>query len=433
MAALTWADLPASDLARRPAARRSSCWRRCRPSATGSRALYAAGRRGERRLERDTVRVPLRLPRAARGRRAASSLTPPSTDADRWTGTRSTRAPPRAAAPARRSCHGATFARVIPVPAEFAGHAEPALVAVRGCAPSTSATSGADATDLARIVVARVRAALQQRLVHDPLPAAGGQLAEMQGIVVDRRVRLADARRADDRSGRTAWTGWDVFSLAAPPVRPAPTPLAQHLFLPPALPTSLRASRSSRWHSSATRWPIMVWAIERADPGRARRRARTAPRPLAASRRRSTPPRAPPPGGRREWRSGHAPVHSADRSRRELDPLHPRAPARAITAIQLQRAPMRRFDRARCGRSGRRRRSCVLDSTTTTAAGPYFVHEEEVPRAGVSDPGACCAALARRHPSSGTAGGGAPAAARAAAGCASTVRRGPIAGSNSRS
>ena len=130
---------------------------------------------------------------------------------------------------------------MIPAPAEFAGMPNPRWWQFEDAAVDLG-NFRADATDLAKIVVAEFALLYGNNWFVIPYRQPVGTLAEIEGIVVtDVFGRRTLVRAATGELGRARGHRWDLFSLSPRGTVEAAPPLGQHLFLPPALGHGLEA------------------------------------------------------------------------------------------------------------------------------------------------------------------------------------------------
>ena len=276
---------------------------------------------------------------------------------------------------------------VIPAPAEFAGMPNPRWWQFEDAAVDLG-TFRAQATDLAKIVIAEFALVYGNNWLVVPYVQPIGTLAEIEGVVItDVFGQLTLVSAATPSSGGN-WTSWDLFSLSPRGSGPASPPLAEHLFLPGGLGTVIDAPPHESVALVRDESADMVWGVEQRVPdglGASQDGTQTARRftdELAAGR---PPEPAPDP-------DAPALVYTLGTEVPEswipFLPVHKPADTREI---RLQRASMPRFVPAHDGTGditqAVRPRTSILRpglNDDDTQASPYFLNEEEVPRVGVN-------------------------------------------------
>lgn len=273
---------------------------------------------------------------------------------------------------------------VIPTPAEFAGMPNPRWWQMEDAAVQLTGFR-AQATDLAKIVVAEFALVYGNNWLVIPCRQPVGTLAEIEGIVVTDVFGRRTLIEAATGASTGTWTSWDLFSLS-PRTPGAAAPLPQHLFLPPSLGHVLDGEPHEVVALVRDESADMVWAVERRIPdgaGAARDGTEAARREadaLAAIL--PAPPPPDPAAPPLRWRLGT----SVPANWIPFLPVHRPADTRAI---RLQRGSMPRFLPG--GPVPVRPRTTILRSglrDDDTQAAPLFVDEEEVPRAGIQVRGA---------------------------------------------
>jgi hypothetical protein len=282
---------------------------------------------------------------------------------------------------------------VIPAPAEFAGMPNPRWWQFEDAAVDLG-TFRAQATDLAKIVVAEFALIYGNNWLVVPYVQPIGTLAEIEGVAITDVFGQRTLVGAATPSSGGNWTSWDMFSLSPRGSGPVSPPLPEHLFLPAGVVTVLDATPHESVALVRDESADMVWGVEQRVPdglGASQDGTQAARRltdELAAQR----PPDPAPADG--------APAlvftlgTEVPESWIPFLPVHKPADTREI---RLQRAAMPRFVPAST-RPGSvetvqpvRPRTTILRpgvSDDDASAAPYFVNEEEVPRAGVNVNGA---------------------------------------------
>jgi hypothetical protein len=289
---------------------------------------------------------------------------------------------------------GTEVTSVIPGQVEFAGMPNQRWWQFEDAAVSLGHLR-ADTTDLAKILVTDFALLYGNNWLCVPYAQPVGTLAEITGIVVTdvfgRRtlVRAATGAAGDD------WSRWDLFSLSHRVG--GLTPLGQHLFLPPALPTENTGPVLEEAAFLRDEGANMVWAVETRIPdglggGRdgadvARRLAKQLAAALAAGT--GTMGNGTAGTGTGTGTTGNG--TAAEGLRYVLGttvpenwiPFVPVHTGEDYHSIRLQRAWL-----PRPAPSGSRVRPVteilrhhLSDDDTPTL--PYYVNEEEVPRIGV--------------------------------------------------
>jgi hypothetical protein len=269
---------------------------------------------------------------------------------------------------------------VIPAPAEFAGMPNPRWWQLEDAAVDLG-NFRAQATDLAKIVVAEFALLYGNNWFVVPYPQAIGSLAEIEDVVVTDVFGRRTLVRAATDSSAGRWNAWDLFSLSPRGTAGALPPLPQHLFLPATLGHVLDAAPHESVALVRDESADMAWGVEQRLPdglGGSEDGGALARR-FAEALTEALPPEP-------------APAEDAPTLRYRLGtevpenwipflPVHKPASTREI---RLQRASMPRFVDGQA--QAVRPRSSILrpglDGEQQTA--PYFLDEEEVPRAGVS-------------------------------------------------
>ena len=276
---------------------------------------------------------------------------------------------------------------VIPAPAEFAGMPNPRWWAFEDAAVDLG-NFRADASDLAKIVVAEFAIVYGNNWFVVPYEQPIGTLAEIAGVVItDVFGQRTLVRAATDSSGGK-WTSWDMFSLSPRGTGAASAPLPEHLFLPATLATVIDAAPHESVALVRDESADMVWGVETRVPdgvGASQDGTQSARRftdEIEARR----PPVPPPPDDAPALRFTLG--TEVPESWIPFVPVHKPADTRAI---RLQRAAMPRFvPAAQAGDPDVvqlvRPRTSILDpdvGSTATTRPAFFIEEEEVPRAGV--------------------------------------------------
>jgi hypothetical protein len=286
---------------------------------------------------------------------------------------------------------------VIPAPATFAGMPNPRWWQFEDGAVDLGHFR-ANATDLARIVVAEFTLVYGNNWFVVPYRQPVGTLAEIEGIVVTdvfgQRTLVEPAVGASTGS----WSSWDLFSLSPRNAGTAAV-LGQHLFLPATLGHMVEAEPHETVTLVRDEAANMVWGVERRisdglgggqDGIESARRFTLALDALleqrvqadAASEAAVAPVDAPVV----RYRLGT----EVSESWIPFVPVHVGTGSRAI---QLQRAAMPRFVDPDATPQHVRPRTSILRQGLTGDGDdpkppPYYVHEEEVPRTGVTVSGA---------------------------------------------
>jgi hypothetical protein len=269
---------------------------------------------------------------------------------------------------------------VIPAPAEFAGMPRPRWWEFEDGAIDLG-NFRAQATDLAKIVVAEFALVYGNNWFVVPYSQPVGSLAEIEGVVVtDVFGRRTLVRPAVDSSGGK-WTSWDLFSLSPRGTAlAAPPPLPQHLFLPAVSGQVLDAEPHETVALVRDESADMVWGVERrvADGLGGSRDGTEAARRFADALAAELPDEGPPEEGtaRLRFRLGTEVPES-------WIPFLPVHTPQSTRQIHLQRAAMPRF--LPDGPQPVRPRTSILKpGQVGTELPSYFLNEEEVPRAGVN-------------------------------------------------
>jgi hypothetical protein len=270
---------------------------------------------------------------------------------------------------------------VIPAPAEFAGMPKPRWWEFEDAAVDLG-NFRAQATDLAKIVVAEFALLYGNNWFVVPYRQPVGSLAELEGVVVTdvfgRRTLVTAA--TDGAGGR--WTAWDLFSLSPRGTGPAPPALPQHLFLPAVAGQVLDAEPHESVALVRDESADMVWGVEQRVPDGldgsqdGTESARRFSDALAAL----LPAEAPAP------ETAPALVYRLGTQVPESwIPFVPVQTGDAMREIALRRAAMPRFVPG--GPQPVRPRTAILRpgvADDDASAAPYLIDEEEVPRAGVN-------------------------------------------------
>ncbi|MEZ5122558.1 MAG: hypothetical protein R2736_13425 [Solirubrobacterales bacterium] len=271
---------------------------------------------------------------------------------------------------------------VIPTPAEFAGMPNPRWWQMEDAAVQLTGFR-AQATDLAKIVVAEFALVYGNNWLVIPCRQPVGTLAEIEGIVVTDVFGRRTLIEAATGASTGTWTSCDLFGLS-PRTPGAAAPLPQHLFLPPSLGHVLDGEPHEVMASSVTE--SASCGPSSAESRRRRRRARRDRGGAARGRRaRRDPAGAAAPGPAAPPLPRPA---AGDERARQLDPF-----CRCTGPRTCGRSGCGEVDAALpAGRAGAGRprttnlRSRLRDDDTQAA--PLFVDEEEVPRAGIQVRGA---------------------------------------------
>lgn len=241
----------------------------------------------------------------------------------------------------------------------------------------------ADATDLAKIIVTEFALLYGNDWLAVPYVQPVGTLAELAGIVVTDVFGHRTLVRAATGSAGADWSAWDLFSLS--PRRPGVTPLGQHLFLPPTLPSAGEGPALEEVAFVRDESANMVWAIETRIPdglGGGRDGGDAARRLTAALD--GTEPE--PATGASGTGNGLRYVLATTVPENWI-PFVPVHTGQDNHSVRLQRAWMPRLtppSRVRPVTSILRDNLTEDDQQTA----PYYVNEEEVPRAGIRVRGA---------------------------------------------
>ena len=294
---------------------------------------------------------------------------------------------------------------VIPSPATFAGMPSPRWWEMEDAAVDLGFVT-ADATDIAKVVVAEFALLFGNNWFVIPYRQDVGTLAEIQGIVVTDVFGRRTLVGAATGSSSGAWNRWDLFSLSPRGTVEAAPPLGQHLLLAPALAHGLESEPAESVAFLRDESANAVWAVESRVPdglGGGQEGASLARRFRAALEKHErdleaaadgdgTPPEPPAPPDGNGAGAGEAPRlryllgTSVPENWIPFVPVHKPHETREI---RLQRAAMPRFLLGRV--------EPVRPVTSVLRVGlapddaqlrPYFVNEEEVPRAGVVVDGA---------------------------------------------
>lgn len=278
---------------------------------------------------------------------------------------------------------------VIPAPAEFAGMPNPRWWQLEDAAVHLTGFR-AQATDLAKIVVAEFALVYGNNWLVVPYRQPVGTLAEIEGVIVTDVFGQRTLVEAATAASTGTWASWDLFSLSprAGAAGTTSAPLPQHLFLPPTLGHVLDAEPHEVVALVRDESADMVWGVERrvSDGAGASRDGTEAARRLTDALAALLPvePATTADAGAPalRWRLGT----EVPGSWIPFLPVHKPADTRAI---RLQRGAMPRFLPDRTvpvrPRTSILRAGLADDDTQTT---PLFVAEEEVPRAGVQVRGA---------------------------------------------
>ena len=273
---------------------------------------------------------------------------------------------------------------VIPAPAEFAGMPNPRWWQFEDAAVGLGGFS-AQATDLAKIVVAEFALLYGNNWLVVPYRQPIGSLSEIEGVVLTDVFGRRTLVEAAVRASGGKWTSWDLFSLSPRGTVAAAPPLPQHLFLPAGFGKVQEAQPHETVALVRDESANMVWGVERRVPDglgasqdgtEAARRFTDA---LAELEGPGLPPDEDAPTLR--WRLGT----NVPESWIPFVPVHRPGGTRDI---HLLRAAMPRFVDGE-EQFVRPRTSILrpgLAGETQTAA--YLLDEEEVPRAGVNVHGA---------------------------------------------
>lgn len=155
-------------------------------------------------------------------------------------------------------------ARAIPTPAEYAGMPAARWWQLEDSAVSLSGLR-ADAGDLAKLLVTEFALVYGNNWLLVPYEQPVGTLCEVAGIVVNDVFGVRTLVEPATGSAGAEWDSWDLFSLS--PRRPGPHPvLGQHLFLPPALPSSVDGPVLEEVVLLRDEMSNLVWAVESRVP-----------------------------------------------------------------------------------------------------------------------------------------------------------------------
>jgi hypothetical protein len=272
---------------------------------------------------------------------------------------------------------------VIPAPAEFAGMPNPRWWQFEDAAVDLGGFR-AQATDLAKIVVAEFALLYGNNWLVVPYRQPIGTLAEIEGVVLTDVFGRRTLVEAATPSSGGKWTSWDLFSLS-PGATVAAPPLPQHLFLPAGFGKVQEAPPHETVALVRDESANMVWGVERRVPdglGAAQDGTEAARRftdELARLNEPGSQPDEDAPALR--YRLGT----SVPESWIPFVPVHRPSSTREI---RLLRAAMPRFvdgdEQPVRPRTSILRPGLVGDTQTSA----YLLDEEEVPRAGVNVNGA---------------------------------------------
>jgi hypothetical protein len=269
---------------------------------------------------------------------------------------------------------------VIPTPAEFAGMPRPRWWEFEDAAVDLG-NFRAQATELAKIVVAEFALVYGNNWFVIPYTQRIGTLAEIEGVVVTDVFGRRTLVRAAVPSSGGKWTSWDLFSLSPRGTGAAPPPLPQHLFLPALSGQVLDAEPHETVALIRDESADMVWGVERRIPDGlgGSRDGIEAARRFADALAEALPPEPPAADGAASLR--YRLGTSIPESWIPFLPVHKPASTREI---RLQRAAMPRF--LPSGPQPVRPRTSILRPGIVgdVQVAPYFLNEEEVPRAGVN-------------------------------------------------
>jgi hypothetical protein len=291
---------------------------------------------------------------------------------------------------------------VIPSPATFAGMPSPRWWEMEDAAVDLGFVT-ADATDVAKVVVAEFALLFGNNWFIVPYRQDVGTLAEIQGIVVTDVFGRRTLVGAATGSSGGAWNRWDLFSLSPRGTVEAAPPLGQHLLLAPALAHGLESEPAESVAFLRDESANAVWAVESRVPdglgggqegASLARRFRAAleahERVLEAAANGDGTPPAPPDGnGAGEGEAPRLRYLLGTAVPENWIPFVPVHKPHETREIRLQRAAMPRFLLGRV--------EPVRPVTSVLRPGlgpddaqqrPYFVNEEEVPRSGVVIDGA---------------------------------------------
>ncbi len=274
---------------------------------------------------------------------------------------------------------------VLPAPAEFAGMPRPRWWELEDAAVDLGHFR-AQATDLAKIVVAEFALLYGNNWFVVPYRQPVGTLAEVEGVVVTDSFGFRTFVTAAVPSSGGRWTAWDLFSLSPRGTVAAGAPLPQHLFIPATVGQVAEGEPHESVALVRDESANMVWAVERRIPdGMGGSRDGTA---AARSFTDALAALADGDGAGSEAESGpdlrYRLGTSVPESWIPFVPVHETGSTREI---RLQRASMPRFvggetERVRPLTSILRPGLPADDALPETSA--YLLNEEEVPRVGVN-------------------------------------------------
>jgi hypothetical protein len=263
---------------------------------------------------------------------------------------------------------------MIPAPAEFAGMPAPRWWQLEDAAVDLSSFR-AQATDLAKIVVAEFALIYGNNWLVVPLRQPVGTLAEIEGVVITDVFGRRTLVPAQIGSSGGKWTAWDLFSLSPRPDAASGPPLPQHLFLPARAGHVLDAEPHERVAFVRDESADLVWGIERriSDGLGAAQEGRDAAQRFSDALAELLPPQSGDsnPAAALRFRLGTGVAEN-------WIPFVPVHEPSATRSIRLQRAAMPRF--LPSGPQRIRPRTAILRG----AGIPYYLNEEEVSRAGVT-------------------------------------------------
>lgn len=291
---------------------------------------------------------------------------------------------------------------VIPAPATFAGMPNPRWWQFEDGAVDLGHFQ-AQATDLARIVVAEFTLVFGNNWFVVPYRQPVGTLAEIEGIVVTDVFGQRTLVEAAVGASTGSWSSWDLFSLS-PRSSADATTLGQHLFLPSTLGHVIEAEPHETVTLVRDESANMVWGIERRiadglgggqDGTELARRFTAVLQALVEQRTQSvlevTGAVAATPATSTSTAAVEVPGPRYRLGTEVSENWIPFLPVHVGTgsrAIQLQRAAMPRFVDPAAGAQRVRPRTSILRQGLVDDAAldapPYFLHEEEVPRTGVT-------------------------------------------------
>jgi len=269
---------------------------------------------------------------------------------------------------------------IITSPLEFAGMPNPRWWQFEDASVDL-ANFRADATDVAKIVVAEFALLYGNNWFVVPMKQPIGTLAEVEGVVITDVFGVRTLVKAATGSAGVTWTAWDLFSLSPRGTGAPIAPLPQHLFVPSTVAQSLDGASTETVALVRDESADMVWGIEVRVPdgvGGSRDGTETARRfRQALSRLLPPPPARAPDAPQLRFTLGtdvpeswipFIPVHRPEGTR----------------LIRLQRAAMPRF--LPNGAQPVRPATSILRQglrPDDTQQAPYFVNEDEVSPAGV--------------------------------------------------